>query len=101
MNKTYSDSNRLFVDRPVTNHPADDFGCAAALNVMCKDQTDYAETILRFFLVLCVIASLVLGGLRMSASPEVQHGNGFQTPSWSAACLTPSLPKVRINAAIR
>ena len=101
MNKISSDSDRLFVDRPMTSRRADDTGCAAALNLICKDQTDHAETVLRFFLMLCLIASLVLGGLRMSASEEVQHGTGLRTPSWSAACLTPSLPKVQINAIIR
>ena len=100
MNHTVSHSDRLFVDRSLVSQ-SDDQGHVSSLRLFCQDQTDYTEAAVRFFLMLCIPVSLWLCGMKVSATSAVRQPTQIQAPSWSAACLTPSLPKVQIDALIR
>ena len=100
MNHIVSHSDRLFVDRSVASQP-DGHDHVSSLRLLCQDQTDYTEALVRLFLMLCIPISLVLCGMKVSATSEVRQNTQIQAPAWSAACLTPSLPKVQINALVR
>ena len=93
MNHFVSQTDRLFVDRPVSSEP-DEASHVSSLRLICQDKTDYTEATIRFFLMLCIPVSLLLCGMRVSASAAAHQAAQIQATSWSTACLTPALPKV-------
>ena len=93
MNHIVSNSDRLFVDRSLASLTAEQ-SHASFLRLICQDKTDYAEAAVRLFLMLCIPVSLLLCGMNVSAHPESRQATQVQVPNWSAACVTPSLPKV-------
>ena len=100
MNHIVSHPDRLFVDRPLTNQPGKR-GQVSSLRLLCQDKTDYTEAALRLFLMLSIPVSLLLCGMKVSATSETQPSARIQGANWSAACLAPTIPKVQINALVR
>ena len=100
MNHIVSQSDRLFVDRLMSNRP-DAASRVSSLHLLCQDQTDYTEAAIRLFLMLCIPVSLLLCGMRVSATSDHRPVAQIEAPTWTAACLHLSLPKVQINAAFR
>lgn len=99
MKHNVANSNRLFVDRPL-DHRAVAGNMLPSLWTLCKDDTDYTDAVLRTFLVLCLIASLVLGGLKISGAPTVRESADYSL-STRALSIHPSLPNVNFGASIR
>lgn len=102
MNHNVSNSNRLFVDRPLTTTMVPVYR-ASTLRLLSMSDTDLADTTLRVFLMLCLVASLALGALRVSGvSNQDGQGTDLPLPTWSQVNPSAaSLPSVQINASFR
>ena len=64
---------------------------ASTLRLFSTEETDFADTTLRFFLMLCLLASLAICGVQ--SRPAASHdfeGTGPAVPAWSQ--VVPHLP---------
>ena len=89
--KTHSEKSvRLFQDRPLSATP-----CPAPLYATGFDKTDYADSLLRVFLVVSLMASLALCGRELSGPPSrtvVQQTTATVAPS---VCCVTAAPRIQ------
>ena len=98
MKNDVANSSHLFVDRPLANNaPVDRI---PSLWMLSKDNTDLTDAALRVFLMICLVASLVLGGMRMNSTPDNEQDASFQF-SVGKISVEPAMPKVSFAASIR
>ena len=101
MNHNVSNLGRLFVDRPLTTTAVPVYR-ASTLRLLSMNDTDFADTTLRLFLMLCLVASLALGGLRVSGAGDQEgQGTNLRLPTWSQVHPPAALPSVGIHASFR
>lgn len=98
MKRNVAQSDSLLVDRPLNEDTLNNQ--AYSLWSIPTATADYADTCLRFFLVLCLVSSLVLCGMRVNnsapASPSLDLGLSLKT-----LAVEPSLPQVGFGVSIR
>jgi hypothetical protein len=87
MNATPSDSLSLFRDCPLP-----DDGHGAPLPLYRQEPTDFPEVLLRALLVLCVVISLLLCGLRIGGALNLRPSHPLFTPATAQAAgqVTPA-----------
>ena len=99
MNQIASKNDRLFVDRPVTSQP-EETGRISSLRLICQDTTDYTEAAVRLFLTLCILVSLLLCGMRVSATSGARPTAPVQDSAMTAACLKAAQPKAHTDTRV-
>ena len=88
--KTNSENTgTLFLDRPLSETP-----CPAPLYATGFDKTDYADPLLRVFLVVSLMVSLVLCGRELSGPPSktVVQQTAAVAPS---VCCVSAAPRIK------
>lgn len=102
MNHNISQTNLLFVDRPLTT-TAVPAHRASTLRLLSAHEGDFAETALRFVMLACLIVSLAFVGLRGAAIDNaLNDGASLQMPTFSKAVLhLPALPTVECASSVR
>ena len=83
MNHNVSNHHSLFVDRPLHTQNVRNVR-PSTLRLLKMEEGDFAETAVRLFLLLCLAAALVLGGLRIQpTASQTGDGAGLCLPSRS------------------
>ena len=89
--KTHSEkTSRLFLDRPLSDTP-----CPAPLYVTGFDKTDYVDPLLRLFLTVSLLASLVLCGRELSNPPSKTVVQQTAIAAPAAACCVATVPRIK------
>ena len=102
MNHNVSQTNLLFVDRPLTTTLVPVYR-TSTLRLLSAHEGDFAETALRFVMLACLIVSLACVGLRSaSTANRSTDGASLQMPTLSEAVLhLPALSSVERAASVR
>ena len=98
-----SQSARLFLVRPLPETPRRTRRYAS-LDLSGLDQTDFADSALRFFLVVCLVASMLVCGRQWSAATT----EAVSQPTAASVALagapvpsTPDAPAPKVASAVR
>lgn len=100
MNHNVSQTNLLFVDRPMTD-TARNRRAAASRSLFRQDETDYSEVALRVFLVICLLASMVVCGLEMSGASQAQPTTSQAILPPAPVCIGTALPAASFVPSLR
>ncbi len=98
MKQTVANSRCIFVDRPLTKRTV--ARVTPSLWSLSKDDTDFTDAALRMFLMLCLIASLVLGGLKINGGPKLNVSARYEL-SVGKILSRPAMPTVSLGVSIR
>ena len=89
MKTNFNQSASLFQDRPLSALP-----CPAPLYATGFDKTDYVDPLLRLFLVVSLMASLVLCSLELSNPPSKTVVQQTTTATPAASCVA-AVPHIK------
>ncbi len=98
MKNNVANSDLLFIDRPLTK--STDASNSPSLWMLSKSNTDYTDTALRLFLMLCLVASLLLCGLKANGTSGIREASGLGL-SVGSFTIHPAVPTVSFGASIR
>lgn len=98
MNQTAFNPNRRPTARPLTAVFTAGYR-ASTLRLLAAADTDYVDTALRCVLLLCLVATLLLCSLRVSAAGPADVGAVRSVPTWSQVVpRVPAFSAVHVRA---